>query len=326
MCDDANHIRRERLNGTSRNMLLIILAIRLQRLVKNLPNHHRSPERITRRSLAESYLAAEIVDSEEAARRRAARYLAEMERIFGLEGDEKAGFAMARRFERFRDMFAHWLNEISPPSPHDRRLHVMLSGLIQAIDNGFSDDPIVVPELARQLQERYGYRNRCDAEDPMWELFDNTYIASALQLVEADDNALSINRDSDPLLLRLRSRQEVGGNEDISINLALPGRIRLVMEDVIADLGEDQRNRCRAIAEAVRDGMVWQMDGHEMLPFILYREGRDGEVLLTLRNLDEHCFEERTLETMGDVPPATRRFVPLGLDERVWALFQEMHD
>jgi len=144
----------------SRNILLIALAVRLQRLVKHLPNNHISAERISRRSLAESYLFDGLSGSAEGARRKAARYMDEMERIFGLKGDEQSGYVMARKFDTFRDMFAFWLERIQPPSRDDKRLHVMLSGLIHAIDNAFSEDPVVVPRLARQLKEKSESRAR----------------------------------------------------------------------------------------------------------------------------------------------------------------------
>jgi len=213
--------------------MLILLAIRLQRLIKNLPNNHISAERISRKSLAEEYFSCGLSKSNEGARKKAARYMRDIEEVFGLRGTEDTGFVMQRKFLKFRDMFQFWLEEISPPGKDDKRLHVMLSGLLHAIDNAFSMDPIVIPNLAKQLRQKYGNKNIRDTREPLHELFDNAYIGGLLQLIEDDDEAMLIDTSMDPLLLRLKPRSEVGSNADVSINIARPGRIRVIIDSLM---------------------------------------------------------------------------------------------
>jgi len=308
----------------SRNVLLIALAVRLQRLVKNLPEHHISAERISRKSLGEAYFSADLSKSPDSARKKASRYMDEMDTIFGLKGSESSGYVMAQKFTRFRDMFEFWLKKINPPTASDKRLHVMLTGLIHAIDNAFSNDPIVIPALAKELKQKYGNKNIRDTREPLAELFDNTYIASCLQLCEDENDGLLISPEMDPLLLRLRSRAEVGGNADLSINLARPGRIRVVLDHTINDLSPTTQNKTRNIAEAVCNSDVWRMDASEFLPYLLYREGPSGPIMLTMRNLNEHCFEDITITELPDQPLTTRQYIPLNLDPETWQSFRQL--
>jgi len=308
----------------SRNVLLIALAVRLQRLVKNLPNHHLSAERISRKSLAEAYLCDGLSKSADGARKKAARYMDEIENIFGLDGSESSGYVMAMRFDKFRDMFVFWMEKINPPKTSDKRLHVMLTGLIHAIDNAFSSDPIVIPELAKELKQQYGNKNIRDTREPLYELFDNMFIASCLQLCEEDNDSLSISPEMDPLLLRLRSRAEVGGNADASINLARPGRIHVILDHTISDLSPTMQSRIRDIANTVCNSDVWRMDTHEFLPYLLYREGAFGPVILTMRNLSQHCFEDVPVKELPNHLIATRQYIPLNLDPETWNSFRQL--
>jgi len=311
---------------TSRNVLLIALAVRLQRLVKNLPNNHISAERISAKSLAEFYLSENVSKSTEAARKKAGRYMQEMEQVFGLTGSEKSGYVMSRKFATFREMFQFWLDAISPPGKDDKRLHVMISGLIHAIDNAFTEDPIVIPNLARQLKERYGHKNIRDTKEPLIEMFDNTYIGSWLQLVEMDEESLAIDPDMDPLLLRKRSYAEVGGNGDISIKLARPGRIHVIFENAISNLDAASMERCRSIAKAVHDSETWSMNGQEYLPYIFYREGEKGEMMLTLRNLSQNYFEDIALNQLTEAVETTGTFTPYNLNACTWSSFRQLLD
>jgi len=308
----------------SRNVLLIELAVRLQRLVKNLPGKHISAERITRKSLAESYFSRDLSNSPEGARKKADRYMAEMERLFGLQGSESAGYVMAQKFDTFRNMFAFWLEKISPPGKSDKRLHVMLNGLIHTIDNAFTNDPIVIPELARQLKEKYGNKNIRDTREPLRDLFDNYYFASWLQLTGLDDDELSVDTSMDPLLLRLKPRSEVGGNEDISINLARPGRIHVIFDHALRDIDPPIKVKLQLIAHSVYRGEIWLFNGEEFLPCILYREGKDGEIMLTMRNLDRDRFEEITVSALQETPHTNKYYTPFNLDEKIWASFKQL--
>jgi len=308
----------------SRNILLIALAVRLQRLVKHLPNNHISAERISKKSLTEAYFSDGISRSEEAARKKASRYMEEMDRIFGLRGSENSGYVMAQKFATFREMFEFWLGKISPPSESDKRLHVMLSGLIHAIDNAFTEDPISIPNLARQLKDRYGNKNIRDTKEPLSEMFDSYYIGSWLQLIEMDEETLAIDTSMDPLLLRQRPRSETGENRDISIKLARPGRIHVVFDNTISDLDQESLNRCHDIARAVKHSEVWLLNEQEYLPYILYREGKDGPVLLTLRNLTLHHFEDMAIDEIKTPRLTNRNFAPYNLDSGTWQSFCQL--
>jgi len=312
------------ISEVSRNVLLIALAVRLQRMVKHLPNNHISAERISRKSLAEAYYSDDISKSEEAARKKAGRYMEEIDRIFGLRGTESSGYVMNQKFATFREMFAFWLDAISPPGKDDKRLHVMLSGLIHAIDNAFTEDPIVIPNLAKQLKERYGNKNIRDTKEPLIEMFDSYYIGSWLQLIEMDEETLAIDTEMDPLLLRQRPRSETGENRDISIKLARPGRIHVIFDSAISDLDHDSINRCREVAKAVHNSEVWRLNEQEYLPYILYREGKTGPVLLTLRNLTHDHFEDMSLEAIASSKTTQRNFTPYNLDPGTWASFRQL--
>jgi len=308
----------------SRNILLIALAVRLQRLVKNLPNNHVSAERISRKSLAESYFSEGLSKSTEGARKKASRYMDVMEQTFGLDGSETSGYVMAKKFETFRDMFAFWLDSISPPSNDDKRLHIILTGLIHSIDNAFSEDPIVIPNLARQLKEKYGNKNIRDTKEPLNELFDNHYIASWLQLIEMDEGALAIDASMDPLLLRLKPRQLTGSNQDVSIKLARPGRIHIVFEAYLSDLERENFVKCQSIAKSVKLSYVFHFNKQDYVPYILYREGKAGDIMLTMWNLQDKCFEDINIKDIPEDITREKQYIPLQLDSTTWKSFQQL--
>ncbi|RLL50874.1 hypothetical protein D8Y20_10820 [Mariprofundus sp. EBB-1] len=310
---------------TNHNLRLILLAIRLQRPVKNLPSHLISAERITRKSLAQEYYSEGNSSSEEAAYKMAGRHLSYMDDIFGLEGN-KSGFVMARRFETFRSMFEFWLETIGDPGRSDKRLHVMLQGLLRAIDNGFRHDPICVSSLARQLQKEYGHKNIRDIKEPLEELFSEETLSSYLVLYEDNDNTFKIGKEYDPLLLRWRGRNEVGDNHDISINLAMAGRIHALFEDHTRQLESSAKLRARIIAQAVRQSMIWQSeDGNMMIPYIFYREGEQGPLLLTLFNMEQGEYIDIPFESIHSVPDAPcRSFRPYEMPEALWMQFQQL--
>ncbi len=309
---------------TSRNVLLIALAIRLQRLVKNLPNNHISAERISRKSLAEAYFSDGLSISEDGARKKAARYMDEIEKIFGLRGSEATGYVMGRKFDTFQEMFEFWLEAISPPGPGDKRLHVMLSGLLHAISNAFNDDPIIVHDLAKQLKEKYGHKNIRDTNAPLNELFDNYYISSWLQLVSLDDESMGIDSAMDPLLLRLKPRSEVGDNQDTSINLARPGCIHVIFEHALSDLDDEAIRQARGIAQDVADSEIWSLNHQKYLPCILYREGKLGEIIITMRNLDQHYFEDYPVTELDNISRAHEQYIPFGMDQKSWNCFRQI--
>lgn len=308
----------------SRNLLLIALAVRLQRLVKSLPNNHISAERISRKSLAEAYLSDGISPSLEGARKTAGRYMDELEHIFGLKGNEDTGFVMAKKFNTFKEMFTFWLDRIDPPSTHDKRLSVMLQGIVHAIDNAFTEDPIVIPTLAKQLKDKYGNKNIRDTREPLNELFDSHYISSWLQLIDADDGAIGIDASMDPLLLRLKRRAEVSDNADQSIQLARAGRIHVIFEHALDDLAAKKISQIKTIAEYVQHSHIIHVNGEDMLPYLLYREGKDGAVMLTLRNLSQSNFEDITIEKLPKLPEPTTSYIPYQASETTWNHFKQL--
>jgi len=308
----------------SRNLLLIALAVRLQRLVKSLPNNHISAERISRKSLAEAYLADGISPSLEGARKTAGRYMDEMEHTFGLKGSESSGFVMTTKFNTFKDMFSFWLERIDPPSKHDKRLSVMLQGIIHAIENAFTEDPIVIPTLAKQLKDKYGNKNIRDTKEPLNELFDSHYISSWLQLVDADDDAMGIDTTMDPLLLRLKRRAEVKDNVDQSIQLARAGRIHVIFEHCLDDKSPEKLSKIKTIAEYVKHSKILHINNEDKLPYLLYRESKDGPIMLTLRNLNQYNFEDIAIEQLPEFSKPTTNYIPYQAPETAWNHFKQL--
>ena len=311
---------------TSHNLRLILLAIQLQRPVKNLPAHLISAKRITKGSLAEEYLSEGNSASPESAKKMAGRHLKYMDEVFGLYGSNKDGFVMSERFENFRSMFDYWLNQIGRASASDRRLHVMLTGLIRAIGNGLRNDPVSIPNLAKQLKEKYKNANIRDSKDPLEDLFYNDILSSYLSLYDDDDDQMHINKAADPLLLRLKPRSIVGDNRDISINLALPGRLRLIFNDHIEHLNDARKNIATRIANAVSNSQIWKNEsGHKVIPYIFYREGENGPLILTIWNSEHGHYEDIPFKLIQDVPDQCQSIlIPYEMPENMWAQFRQI--
>ncbi len=317
------------------NLRLIMLAIDLQRCSRHQAKGKRPPMRVTSKSLEQSYFDHGYALSQDAARKMARRDIQYMDKIFALGGSEQSGFFMQTAFERFLHMFRFWLNALDQ-SPKDGRLHMMLEGLIHAIENGLRADPIAIPELALALKRKYGKKNVRDAKQPLQELFSNNEISSYLLLTELEDDLesdpdgdglapdrLIVSREYDPLLLRLKVRRSVGDNADISINLALPGRVRNILDTFCKDMDAEEKQKVKRIAKAVADSHCWQDDtGVQLVPYILYREGETGPMMLTLWNhqtgeyLDVHVSEIHALPTSE-----CQSFTPFGMPESMWRQF-----
>jgi len=310
----------------SSNLRIILLAIRLQRLVKNLPSELISAERITRQSLANQYYQMELSPSEESALKMAMRDLSYIQKIFGLEGSHETGYVMEIRFERFYEMFKFWLTELGEPTASNRRMHVMISGLIHSIENGFRDDPIVIPDLAKALKNRYGNKNIRDSKAPLTELFSNSTLVSYLSLLDEENGALYIDKSADPLLMRLRSRDEVGYNIDIDTNLALPGRVRTIFDDHIKHLDESLANKAKTIAKAVRESYLWQNSaGKQFVPYILYQEAASGNIRLVLWQEDDGRYCDISIDEISSVPESNpTRFIPHNMPAKLWEQFTQI--
>ncbi|MDX8414255.1 MAG: hypothetical protein R8J85_09235 [Mariprofundales bacterium] len=313
---------------TSHNLRLLLLAVRLQRPVKRLPAHLIAAERITRASLAEEYCSEGNSKSMAAAKKMAGRHLQYMQEVFGLDGDGHSGFVMAKRFDSYREMLAYWLHAIGTPKGSDKRLHVMLSGLLVTIRNGFSQDPVAIPTLARELKKRYGNQAIRDTREPLDDLFANQVISSWLSLYEDDEGTIGIDRELDPLLLRLRRRAEVGCNEDRSIALAVPGRIKHVLAEHCQQMDEAHHRSVLRVAEAVRDSHCWwNVRGQRCVPFILFREGSAGPLMLTLWNSGEQMYQDVLLDQLEAFPwPCKTRFRPFGIDGDLQTMLQQWNE
>jgi len=321
------------------NLRLIKLAIDLQRCTRHQSNHaKRPPTRVTDKGLEQSYFDNEYAVTQDAARKMARRDIQYMDKIFTLGGAEKSGYYMQTTFKRYLHMFRFWLEALDH-SPKDGRLHMMLEGLIHAIENGLRADPIAIPELASALKQKYGKKNVRDAKLPSQELFSDNAISSYLILSELEDDLesdpdgdglapdrLIVLREYDPLLLRLKDRQEVGDNTDVSINLALPGRIRNIFDIHCNDLNAQEKQKTEHIAKAVAESHCWQDDaGKQFVPYILYREGQNGPLILTLWNHQTGEYTDVHISDIHTIPETNcSSFTPYGMPEGMWHQFRAL--
>jgi len=315
----------EKKKEMSNNLRIILLAIRLQRMVKNLPSHLVSAERITHASLASHYYDMGLSHTLEGALKMAHRDMDYLESVFGLEGSDHAGYVMGTRFDRFYDMFESWLAALGEPNPSNRRLHILLNGLMRSIESGFRDDPIIIPDLARELKQEFGNKNLRDSREPLTEMLSNDTIAGYLQLIDADNERLRIDKSKDPLLMRLRSRNEVGDNCDISINLARPGRIRASFHEHLDRVEPTQAELLKSLAESVRHSHLWQDEKKNMVvPYILYQEGKEGPYMLTLWSESTNGYFDIAVDDIRSFPHNSRsKFIPHDMPEKLWEQFRQ---
>ncbi len=322
------------------NLRLIKLAIDLQRCTRHQSRHgKRPPTRVTYKGLEQSYFDNEYAVSQEAAHKMSRRDIQYMDEVFKLGGAEKSGYYMQPCFPRYIHMFQFWLEALEKSPKTDGRLHIMLEGLIHTIENGLRADPIAVPELATALKQKYGRKNVRDARRPLQELFSDNAISSYLVLSELEDDLesdpdgdgltpdrLIVLREYDPLLLRLKDRREVGDNTDISINLALPGRIRNIFNIHCSDLNTQEKQKAAYIAKAVAESHCWQDEaGERLVPYILYREGQNGPFLLTLWNHRTGEYTDTPVSEIHAVPEAVEAsFTPYGMPEAMWQQFKAL--
>ena len=155
-------------------------------------------------------------------------------------------------------MFEYWLSELGGPKPSNRRMHILLKGLMRSIESGFRDDPIVIPDLARELKKQFGNKNIRYSQEPLREMLSNETIAVYLMLLDEEDERLRIDTSADLLRMRLKSRDEVRDNVDISINLAVPGRVRSVFDKHLNCIDRQFKARALIIARSIRESHAWQ--------------------------------------------------------------------
>ena len=322
------------------NLRLIKLAVDLQKCARQGSNTRSRPAtRITSKSLEQSYWDNEFASSTEAASKMARRDLQYMKKYFKLSGCEGSGYYMQESFPRYKHMFEYWLKQLPESPKTDARLHVMLEGLITAIENGLRSDPIAIPSLASSLKEKYGKKNIRDTKRPLQELFSNNTISSYLAISEADDDieedldgdglmpdSFVVLREYDPILLRLKNRDEVGDNNDVSINLALPGRVRNLLEMHYSEFNIDMQNKMKCIATAVAESHCWQDQGGDcFVPYILFREGENGQLMLTLWNHNTGEYHDVLLNDIESIPESnTINFTPYGIPLPMWKQFKAL--
>jgi len=322
------------------NLRLIKLAIDLQKCTRQCSNHRGRPAtRITSKSLEQSYWDNEFASSIAAASKMARRDLQYMKNHFQLSGSEDSGYYMKESFPRYKHMFEHWLQQLPESPKTDARLHVMLEGLITAIENGLRSDPIAIPSLASSLKEKYGKKNIRDTKRPLQELFSHNTISSYLAISEADDDIeedldgdglmpdnFVVLREFDPILLRLKNRDEVGDNQDVSINLALPGRVRNLLETHCSEFNFDMQNKMKCVATAVAESHCWQnQNGDFFVPYILFREGEQGAFILTLWHHDTGEYHDVLLDDIKSIPKSNAvHFTPYGMPLPMWKQFRSL--
>lgn len=318
----------------TKNLRLIKLAVDLQRCAKQrLGNRSRPATRITSKSLEQSYWDNEFASSIEAASKMARRDIQYMKRNLGLEGCEGSGFYMQESFPRYKHLFEHWLKQLDPSPKTDARLHIMIEGLLTAIENGLRSDPVAIPNLASVLKKKYGKKNIRDTKRPLQELFSDNTISSYLAISELDDDIekdldgdglmpdnIIVLRENDPILLRLKTRGEVGDNEDISINLALPGRVRNLLDMHCSALSSEMQSKLKRIGIAAAESHCWKdQSGELFVPYILYREGEGGSFMLTLWNKNTGEYHDVLVDDIKIVPESnTHSFIPYGIPESMW--------
>jgi len=309
---------------SSNHLRYLLLAIRLQRQVEIRTGSIKGTEsRISYKSLTSDYFESGISSSISAAEKMARRDVAYIENIFGLTKTQNTGFFMARKFNRFRDMFSYWLDSLGEPEKCDRRMHVMLSGIIAAIDNGFRDDPVIVPDLAQKLKRRYGNKNTRDSLEPLVEIFDHHLISAYLGLVEDNNGALHINNSANAILMKLRPAKEVGTNADISINLVFPGQRLSKFDKYISETDGIARLILNQIADAVFECRAWETsDGIKVVPYILYKEGETGPFILTYWQANDCQYRDIHVNQIKTFPSEGKSLhIPFQMSPKLWALF-----
>jgi len=74
----------------------------------------------------------------------------------------------------------------------------------------------------------------------------------------------------------------------------------------------------------VKESEIWLLNHQQYLPYILFREGKRGSVILTMRNLTQHCFEDIHIEKIPAIPSSTSQYIPYHLDANVWNHFKHL--
>ncbi|RME85807.1 MAG: hypothetical protein D6771_02785, partial [Zetaproteobacteria bacterium] len=316
----------------SKKMRLILLAIQMLALKRGWRGRS-IPARICVADLARLYLEERLSATEAGAAKMAKRDLEEIRKVFGLRGDEQHGYMLGMDFpppHAYLKMFRHWLDALRrQPTPHDEKLAMMLEGLIVAIESAFTNDPICIPALARQLRARYGKRNLREPMRALRELFDERAMASFLpweHLDAEEPDTRKVDTSLDPLLLRRRPREAVGDNVDATQVLARPGHVSPALHAFLQALPPDRSAKMRRLAEAVCALELWRsQDGKRAAPFSLNMEPEEREkAVLVVFWLDEGAYEEIPTDRIRRWPERAPAYVPDGVPEALWTRWKSL--
>jgi len=205
----------------------------------------------------------------------------------------------------------------------------MLEGLIAAIENAFTDDPICIPNLARALQKKYGKSNARDTRKPLHDLFDDRAMAHFLPLetISEADDSYKVDVRLEPLLLRKHSRQKVGANIDDTIVLARPGLIRSQSHMIIKREPEVLAKKLSQIMEAIEQMALWNTeDKSPAIPYCLHFQQATHEFVLIIYWMDRGSYEDILIQSIGKLPhnSETGHYCPTQLNQDLWQQWKSL--
>jgi len=292
-----------------------------------------TPLRITTESLTQSYYDEGDSASIGGARKMAARDMQSIRHVFGLEGAEISGYQLGICFQpprAYLQMFKYWLEWLQQHnnSP-DTVLIVMLEGLIAAIENAFTDDPICIPNLARALQKKYGKSNARDTRKPLRDLFDDRAMAHFLPLetISEADDSYKVDVRLEPLLMRKHSREEVGANIDDTIILARPGLIRSRAHVIIKQESNSLTDKLSLIMKAIEQMALWNTSDERLaIPYSLHFQQATQAFILVIYWFDSGSYEDIPMESIGDIPnnDKTGHYCPSTLNQELWQQWKSL--
>ena len=294
---------------------------------------HQTPLRVTLDALSSVYYEEGASASLGGSKKMAARDLESIKQVFGLSGTESTGYQLGMDFptpKAYLQMFQYWLQWLqSQHHSPDTVLMVMLEGLIAAIENAFTDDPICIPTLARALQQKYGKTNARDTRRPLRQLFDDRVMAQylPLEMVSEEDDSYKVAVQAEPLLLRKYSRNIVHDNIDDTVVLARPGLIRSQAHVMIKQEPGDQAWKLLLILESVEKMSMWQSeDGRMAIPYTLHFQQVSHTYILVIYHPDSGSYEDIPITRIGKLPAVdeTGHYCPAGINEEIWRQWKSL--
>jgi len=294
---------------------------------------HQTPLRITTDALAQNYSDEGASASAGGARKMAVRDLDSIRQVFGLTGTEGSGYQLGMSFQppkAYLQMFKHWLQHLQEGNNSPETvLIVMLEGLIAAIENAFTDDPVCIPALANALQKKYGKSNARDTRRPLRQLFDDRAMAHflPLEMVSEEDDTYKVDVRAEPLLLRKYSRDKVSDNIDDTVVLARPGLIRSQAHIMIRHEPAAYARKLLLIMESVEKMTMWHSgDQRPVIPYTLHFQQATHAYILVLYHPDSGSYEDVPVTRIGKLPSVdeTRHYCPAGINEEIWRQWKSL--